>query len=243
MSQLSVSTTKSENHEKQESDSVSFEQMQLKVGQKLRLSLTSLTKPLDESYSSAHTSFLIGYIQDTTIIVSMPTTDSLIGEPFIEGDLIQIRFFSGQSIYAFTAFVDKIIKIPFRYIHLSFPKNITGQNIRKSRRIRCQINGTEIQRNIPFLITDLSSSGAGIESRIPIGSLESTVNLSFTIHGIDDPLLINTKGIVKSVSQLKRNTEKFIFSGIEFLELEKKQLASLRHLIYQEIVEHPDVVL
>lgn len=236
-------TVKSVNHEENDSSSVSFEQMQLKVGQKLRLSLIPQIKPLGESYSNAYTSSLIGYMQDVTLIVSMPVADSLVGEPFIEGDQIRIRLFSGQSAYVFTAFVDKIVKLPFKYMHLSFPKSITAQNIRKSRRIRCHISGTEAQKAIAFLITDISTSGVGVESHIPIGSLGSEIKLSFTIPGVDDQLPFNAKGMIKSIKQIKKNNERIIFSGVEFLELEKKQLASLRHLIYQEIVEHPDVVL
>lgn len=243
MPRSSENTVKSVDHEESDSSAVSFEQMQLKVGQKLRLSLIPQTKPLCEPYSNAYTSSLIGYMQNVTLIVSMPIADSLVGEPFIEGDQIQIRLFSGQSVYVFTVFVDKIVKLPFKYMHLSFPKSITAKNIRKSRRIRCHISGTEAQKAIAFLITDISASGAGIESRIPIGSLGSEIKLSFTVPGFDDQLPFSAKGIIKSIKQIKKHNERIVFSGVEFLELEKKQLASLRHLIYQEIVEHPDVVL
>ncbi|MBE7525983.1 flagellar brake protein [candidate division WWE3 bacterium] len=65
---------------------------------------------------------MIGYVQGSTLIVSMPASEQLIGEPFIEGDQLNVRLITGQYAYKFTAFVDKIIKAPFKYLHLSFPK-------------------------------------------------------------------------------------------------------------------------
>lgn len=243
MSQLSQDGTHSTHNGNNHPGKVSFEHMQLKVGQKMQLSLISSLKPANESYSSSYTSSLIGYIQDMAFIVSMPASDSLTGDPFIEGDQLQVRLFSNQSAYTFSVFVDKIIKLPFKYLHLSFPKTISAQNIRKSRRIRCHIQGVEVHKEIKFLMTDISTSGAGIESQLPIGSLGSEVKLSFAVPVFDEELPLSVKGIIKSAKQIKKNDRKVIFSGVEFIELDKKQLTTLRHLIYQEIVEHPDVVL
>lgn len=245
MSQTSNEAVKSGNSENNHDDSnkISFEQMQLKVGQKMQLSLMSSLKPGNESYSSAYTSSLIGYIHDTVLIVSMPTTDTLLGEPFIEGDQLQVRLFSSQSAYTFSVFVEKIIKLPFKYLHLSFPKNISAQNIRKSRRVRCYFQGTETQKNIAMQIIDISTSGAGIESQLPIGSLGTEVRLSFAVSVFDEELPFNIKGIVKSAKPSSKNGKKIIFTGVEFTDLEKKQLTSLRHLIYQVIVDHPDHII
>ena len=38
-------------------------------------------------------------VQDSTLIVTMPASDQLVGEPFIEGDQIQICLFSGCLLY------------------------------------------------------------------------------------------------------------------------------------------------
>ena len=106
-----------------------FDDMQLKVGHKLQLKLASqLKRPVEIKYNS-YVSTLIGYVQDNSLIVAMPASDLLVGEPFIEGDQVQVSLFSGNSVFNFMVFVDKIIKVPFKYLHLSFPKEIHGQNI------------------------------------------------------------------------------------------------------------------
>ncbi|WP_292915211.1 flagellar brake protein [Nitrosomonas sp.] len=104
------------------------------------------------------------------MIVSMPASDQLIGEPFIEGDQIHVRLITGQYAYKFTVFVDKIIKVPFKYLYLSFPKDIQGQSIRKSRRIKCNLQATVAEKAIPITISDLSICGAGITSHLPLGT-------------------------------------------------------------------------
>jgi len=93
------------------SNKFNFEDMQLKVGHKLQLKLSShLRGTIGEANNTFCTSaLLIGYVQDSTLIVSMPTT----GEPFLEGDQILVRLFSGQCVFSFTVFVDKIIRLPF----------------------------------------------------------------------------------------------------------------------------------
>lgn len=226
-----------------DSNKTSFDQMHLKVGQKMQLSLVSSLKPTNDSYSNSYTSSLIGYIHDTVLIVSMPASDALLGEPFIEGDQLQARLFSGQSAYTFSVFVEKIIKLPFKYLHLSFPKKISAQNIRNSRRVRCCYQGTEVQKNIAMQIIDISTSGAGIESQLPVGSLVTEVKLSFVAPVFDEDLPFSINGVVRSAEPINKNGKKFIVTGVEFIDLEKKQLTSLRHLIYQVIVEHPDFIM
>lgn len=227
------------------SDAVNFEQIQLKVGQKMQFSLVTPSKPTNESSAQSYITTVIGYVPEIALITSMPLSDSLIGDPLIEGDQIHARLFSGQSAYSFAASVDKIIKYPFKYIHLSFPKNISSQNIRKSRRIRCHIPGqsSDAYKKITLTVTDISVSGAGIESPIPLGSLGSEIRLSFAVDILDEAIPLVIKGVIRSAKPMSKNGTKIICSGIEFVELEKKQQTVLRHFIYQEIVEHPELVV
>ncbi len=227
------------------SDTVNFEQIQLKVGQKMQFSLVTPSKPINESNARSYITTVIGYVPEIALITSMPLSDSLVGDPLIEGDQIHVRLFSGQSAYSFAASVDKIIKYPFKYIHLSFPENISSQNIRKSRRIRCHIPGqsADAHKKIELTVTDISVSGAGIESPLPLGSLSSEIRLSFTVAILDEAIPIVVKGVIRSAKPMNKNGTKIICSGIEFIELEKKQQTALRHFIYQEIVERPDLVM
>jgi len=227
------------------SDTVNFEQIRLKVGQKIQFSLVTPSKSINESKPQSYIATVIGYVPEIALITSMPLSDSLVGDPLIEGDQIHVRLFSGQSAYSFAASVDKIIKYPFKYIHLSFPENISSQNIRKSRRVRCHIPGqcSDAHKEITLTVTDVSVSGASIESLMPLGSLGSEIRLSFAVAILDEAIPLVIKGVIRSVKPMNKNGTKIICSGIEFVELEKKQQTALRHFIYQEIVERPDLVM
>ncbi|MBS0496055.1 MAG: flagellar brake protein [Proteobacteria bacterium] len=220
---------------------ISFEDMHLKVGHKMHLTLATYSKNSGESNSYATS--MIGYVQDSTLIVSMPASEQLIGEPFIEGDQLNVRLITGQYAYKFTAFVDKIIKVPFKYLHLSFPKDIQGQSIRKSRRIKCNLQATVAEKAIPITISDLSICGAGITSQLPLGTLGSVVTLSFVIAVHDREIPLSIKAIIRSAKQSTKKNQKIICSGVEYAGIKPDQVFALRHLIYQEIVEHPENVI
>ncbi|MBS0423589.1 MAG: flagellar brake protein [Proteobacteria bacterium] len=220
---------------------ISFEDMHLKVGHKMHLSLATYSRNPGESNS--HATSMIGYVQDGTLIVSMPISDQLIGEPFIEGDQIHVRLITGQYAYKFTVFVEKIIRVPFKYLHLSFPKEIQGQNIRKSRRIKCNLQATVAEKAIPITISDLSTCGAGITSHLPLGTLGSAVTLSFVIAVHDREIPLSIKAIIRSAKQNTKKNQKTICSGVEYTGIKPDQVFALRHLIYQEIVEHPENVI
>ena len=221
----------------------SFDDMQLKVGHKLQLKLSSQLRSSVEIKSNSYVSTLIGYVQDSTLIVTMPASDQFVGEPYVEGDQVQVSLFSGNSVFNFTVFVDKIIKVPFKYLHLSFPKEIQGQNIRKSRRIKCNIQGSIIERSIPVSIIDLSICGAGISSDITLGSTGTTITLSFTITVLDKEIPLTIKSTIRSAKEINKNAQKIICFGVEFIDIKSEQIHTLRHLIYQEIVEHPENIV
>ncbi|PXX10893.1 PilZ domain-containing protein [Nitrosomonas ureae] len=222
------------------SEKINFEDMHLRVGQKMYLALsnTNSGKP-----SSPYAASMIGYVQNSTLMVTMPLSNQLIGEPFVEGDQVYVRLVNGQIAYKFSVYIDKVIKIPFKYLHLSFPKNIQGQSVRKSRRIKCNYQATIAENSISANIIDLSIYGAGISSTLPLGTLNSIVTLSFTILVHDREIPIFIKAIIKSTKQSYKNDQKLIFSGVEFTEIKPDQEFTLSHLIYQEIVEHPEKVI
>lgn len=219
---------------------LNFESMQLKVGHKLQLKLSSPAKEISgETNNSFHSATLIGYVQGVTLIVSMPTSNQLAGESFLEGDQIQVRLFSGKCVYSFTAYVDKIIKIPFKYFHLSFPKYIVDQPIRKSRRVKCNIPASVADNLVPLTITDISTTGAEIKATSLLGEPGATIMLSFAIQILDKEVPLSIKSTIRSVKQLTESDQETSCFGIEFTEIESNQAFSLRSFIYQEIVENP----
>ena len=161
----------------------------------------------------------------------------------MEGDQVQVSLCSGNSVFNFIVFVDKVIKVPFKYLHLSFPKEIQGQNIRKSRRIRCSLPGSVVEKHIPLSLIDLSVCGAGISSNLPLGPLGTIVTLTFSITILDKEIPVTVKSAIRSAKPVNKNGQKTISSGVEFIDMKSEHMHTIRHLIYQEIVEHPENVI
>lgn len=220
-----------------------FDDMQLKVGDRLQLQLHSSAKSSCCSNNGTCMVTVIGYVPDHSLIVSMPKTDQLIGQPFLEGDQILVRLFSGRCAFSFTVFVDKLVKLSFRYLHLSFPKHILGQTIRKSRRVRTAIEAeaTVNSGSIPLIITNLSAAGAEISTHTELGGIGTLIELfvKVKIHGKE--ISLQLQSIIRSFKAI--NKQDVLRYGVEFTGLQAEQIFSLRSFIYQELVENPNNIV
>lgn len=218
-----------------------FQDMQLKVGHRLQFKLFSRAKEAAGKIANSNifTATLYGYVENRTLIVSMPTSNILSGEPFIEGDQVLVRLLSGQCVFSFPAFVEKVVRLPFKYLHLSFPEHISGQIIRKSRRIKCNIPASVSEASTPATITNISATGAEINATSPLGALGEKIILSFTITILDKDIDLSVQSIIRTVKETKKNDADIFHFGVEFTALKTNQIIELHSLICQEIVEHP----
>ena len=220
-----------------------FDDMQLKVGDRLQLQLHSSAKSSCCSNNDTCMVTVIGYVPDHSLIVSMPKTDQLIGQPFLEGDQILVRLFSGRCAFSFTVFVDKLVKLSFKYLHLSFPKHILGQTIRKSRRVRTAIEAeaTVNSGSIPLIITNLSAAGAEISTHTELGGIGTLIELSVKVKIHEKEISLRLQSIIRSFKAI--NKQDALRYGVEFTSLQAEQIFSLRSFIYQELVENPNNIV
>ena len=220
-----------------------FDDMQLKVGDRLQLQLHSSAKSSCRLNNDTCMVTVIGYVPDHSLIVSMPKTDQLIGQPFLEGDQILVRLFSGRCAFIFTVFVDKLVKLSFKYLHLSFPKHILGQTIRKSRRVRTAIEAeaTVNSGSIPLIITNLSAAGAEISTHTELGGIGTLIELSVKVKIHEKEISLRLQSIIRSFKAI--NKQDALRYGVEFTSLQAEQIFSLRSFIYQELVENPNNIV
>ena len=170
----------------------------------------------------------------------MPKTNHLIGQPLLEGDQVLVRLFSGRCVFSFTVFVDKLVNLSFKYLLLSFPKNITGQTIRNSRRIKTAIEAeaTVNSEPIPIIITNLSAAGAEISTHTELGKFGTKIGLFVKIRIHEKEMLLQLQAIVKSLKA--KNKQGVARYGVEFTGLLADQIFLLRAFIYQELIENPN---
>jgi hypothetical protein len=215
-----------------------FDDMQLKVGDKLQLRLHSGAKGLCCINNVGYcTATVIGYFPNHSLLVSMPKTDQFAGQPLIEGDKVLVRLFSRQYAFSFTVFVDKLINLPFKYVHLSFPKHIQGQTIRKSRRIQISIEAKANVENesIPLIITNLSAGGAEINTHNKLGEIDTPMELPLKVKIHDKEVMLLLQSTIRSF-KVKQG---ILIYGVEFTELDAEQNFLLRSFICQELVKNP----
>ena len=220
-----------------------FDDLKLKVGDKLQIKPNSTQRQANHGnkngYSAAN---VIGYVQDKTIMITTPNLDSHSTSTWLEHDQVLVRFFNGQYIFSFSAFVEYIAKQPFRHIHLSFPKQILGQAIRNSVRIRSDI-AAEVKSNQDIhasRITNLSSTGAEISVNADLGESGSNVDVTFGI-GYQEIAPLSLHAVIRS-SRISQNESDQLIYGVEFVDLTPDQIVALRSHIYKEILDNPGII-
>ncbi|MDR4514906.1 flagellar brake protein [Nitrosomonas sp.] len=170
-----TSNLQAEKREKQ----FTFEDLKLKVGDQLQIRLSMQEKgacrPENGRYYLTN---LIGYFQGRSLLSSIPQSTQLAGCPLVENDKLDVFFFNGKTLFKFSSFVDKIISLPFKYMHLSFPDQISGQIIRKSKRTSVCINAIIKNPKILVKISDISMTGAKIQSSSDIGKLSDSIEIA-----------------------------------------------------------------
>lgn len=235
--------SKKSDSENSASRQFNFDDLKLKVGDKLQIKLNCTQRQANRGntngYSAAN---VIGYVQDKTIIITIPNLDSHSGSTWLEHDQVLVRFFNGQHIFSFSVFVEYIAKLPFRYIHLSFPKQILGQAIRNSVRIRSDI-AAEVKSNQDThsgQITNLSFTGAEISVHADLGESGSTVDITFGI-GYQEIAPLSLRAVIRS-SRISQNDSDQLIYGIEFVDLTPDQIVALRSHIYKEILDNPGII-
>lgn len=216
-----------------------FLDMRLKVGDKL------LIKPPNNIVSSTTNSALcaaelIGYVNNLSVIIRAPQAAKPTDLSLIEGDQITVQVFSGQFAFSFSSYIEKIINVPFKYIHLSFPSKISGQVIRKSRRIKTNIEANIKDNPAPAIISNLSMTGAEIRANNSLGQIGEIITFSFTVEIHNTKKTLSFQSIIKSIKQAANKIDDTLNFGIEFQTLESEQSYVLQSLIYQELVDNPE---
>ena len=159
-----------------------FEDMHLHVGDKVQIEM------IDAHDNVRHLTILIGYLKSVSLLVKTPIVNGL-SLPMAMGDAIVVRVFSGMKAYAFNAKVERVCLSPFAYIHLSFPTNIRSMDVRNAMRLRVDMPATAMKVKdresavpIPVILSNLSISGALVDSDENLGDIGDFVALAFTLR-------------------------------------------------------------
>lgn len=247
-SHLSAATTTTDQSKADELGAqFTFDDMKLKVESRLQL------EPPKQLGSERILVKVIGYLRGSSLLVTAPVMANGVRLQLMEGERVVMRSFSGQNAFAFTCTVGRACKLPYEYLHLSFPDTIQGIVIRKAARVKTNIiaavqnNGSRnAGEQAPALISNLSANGAALDTKRPLGKKGDILNLAFRVnlHKID--AFLSIKGVIRAMYSGEAadiSDPEIIRHGIEFQGLQPNDMIILQSMIYQQIIESPNYVV
>ncbi len=211
---------------------LSLESSRIKIGDPIQLQSS-----VDQSRYVVR---LIGYLKNRGLMVTQPEVH---GELVMlrEGQSFVGRFFSGQSAYAFSASVAKQTSVPFPHLHLTYPKEIRGMEVRKAARIDVDLisalEATDGGNLLPGKVVNLSLSGAGLRTKQPIADKGQTITLKFKISVLDIDSYLVLLAEVCSVSQSADESNMPYLYGLKFVHMDNMTQLSLAAFVYGRLQE------
>lgn len=207
-----------------------FEDMALRVGQTLQL---IISRPTERK----HYTRLIGYAEPDFLIVRVPQENGW-NAPIDEGQAMQVRLFSGTSIFTFETRVQACLLQPRNYLLLSFPQTIHESRMRAHARITCDLpvqlvsavnDAGPAQR---YRIQDLSGGGASLVGPAPLGQVGDPLSLRLEFDlkatGTHESVLLQAQ--LRSVTP--QNTDEGVVyqHGVQFIEVDPRVLLLVHEL-------------
>jgi hypothetical protein len=183
---------------------------------------------------------LIGYHKGKSIIVTNPVQD---GAPVYlkEGQAFISRIFSGKFVFAFPCTVLASSVKPYAYLHLSYPTDVVGVNVRRGERVRLRsiaaFDSDDGGRGAGIIV-DLSSGGAFMLSKSPDLTMGRHVVLKFKVAIANIEYVLELPGCVRST---RRNDEEPTLGngyGIQFTNVSPEDNLVLASFIFQQIADN-----
>ena len=183
---------------------------------------------------------LIGYYKGKSIVVTNPIQDGAAvylkeGQPFIA------RIFSGKFVFAFPCTVLASLVKPYPYLHLSYPADVVGINIRKGERVRLRAIAafdTDDGRRGAGVIVDLSSGGAFVLSKSADLAMGCYLVLKFKVAIANIEYVLELPGCVRAVRDNEEEPALGRGHGIEFVNISPEDNLVLASFIFQQIADN-----
>ncbi|MFA7241132.1 MAG: flagellar brake protein [Sulfuricellaceae bacterium] len=195
---------------------------------------------LERDTKRQYFSRLIGYIWDASVLVTIPLEHAQ-HVLMIEGEHVEIRMLIGCNIYVFRAQIIRLALLPSPYMHLSFPRKIQRQHLRKAPWGRINLIATierPNQETSSGFITNISNAGTQLYASDMLGGEGQVLRLLFhvDIDGLKKDLSL--QAVVRHMRKIVLNRETdptLIEYGVEFVDPGEDDVLWLKCLVYQRI--------
>jgi hypothetical protein len=183
---------------------------------------------------------LIGYHKGKSIVVTNPVQD---GTPLYlkEGQAFISRIFSGKFVFAFPCTVLASSMKPYAYLHLSYPTDVVGVNVRRVERVRLRVIAafdTDDGCRGAGVIVDLSAGGAFVLSKSPDLTLGRHLILKFKVTIASAEYVLELPGCVRSIRPNDEEPTLGNGHGIEFTNVSPEDNLVLASFTFQQIADN-----
>lgn len=218
-----------------------FADMHLAVGDRLQIECPSGTG-VGRAFAR-----VVGYLANRSLLVTAPVAGKHRID-LVDNDMVVVRVFSRQNAFAFRASVLRACRLPFHYVHLSFPQAIQGSVIRKATRVRTEFPATATVvggdgRSAPGVVLNISATGLLLRTRAALGERHGQLRLKFELplHEVDTPLEVDAD--IRNVREDVDEEGIEYHYGLDFRELDANDRMLVKSFVYQTIIEQPRQVL
>jgi Flagellar protein YcgR/PilZ domain len=183
---------------------------------------------------------LIGYHKGKSVVITNPVQDGT-AIYLKEGQAFVARIFSGRYVFAFPCSVLASAVKPYPYVHLSYPADVAGVNIRKGERATLRTIAafdTDDGHRGAGVIVDLSGGGAFFLSKSHEIAMGRHLILKFKLIINTIEYVLELPGHVRSVRPNDEEPALGTGYGIQFADVSAEDNLVLSTFIYQQIADN-----
>jgi c-di-GMP-binding flagellar brake protein YcgR len=209
--------------------------LELQIGDSLQLQFVA------DEQKRRHYSKVIGYLQNHSVLITTPRVE---GNIILarEDQVVIVRMMTGNQVYGFTTQILSTSLRPYPYLHLAYPKEMEHITVRKAERITTRLigsaeletNDTDESKSHSVVILDMSTSGAMIEVKNPVGNMGDIITLSTKIEVGGKEEYITLPCVIRNV--IHKDEDSHYKHGVEFQLLEQKDHFVLHGYVYEQMI-------
>jgi len=198
-----------------------------------------------DTLADAVTVKLIGVHEGHSIMVTAPEDPASFAAN--EGAFYRFRSFSGESIYEFTAPVQRICSEPFAYLHIGWPEqqHVEKRELRAAPRVKTQLpcmvypGAQASARFVKGTISDLSTGGAAIALHEELSVFYDEVKVVFQVAVADQEVMIEARA--RPVRKPDETGERVM--GVSFVALSQAEKLAVHAYVNAGLVRELEIPL
>jgi hypothetical protein len=160
---------------------------------------------------------------------------------FRQGQPLLLRAFSGTSVFAFTAGVLAVRYVPTAYMHLEYPRQVEGAEVRSRKRVAVRLIATvsrpdaqgSLQGSVPAQVSDLSCGGARLIARETLGEPGDVLHVAFRLATAVGEVTLKLKAAIRRNDP--DGTGDGRAHGVQFTDLPPMDLLALEGYVAREL--------